>query len=160
MIPEEDDPNIRLIEHDTRRTLVSYSSILYDSRLVSATTDSAFTTTSTPKIQAVVAYESKRKHQKAKFTLLLGFKMVCDRILKFEIEAQLGCLKQGGLPRLGCSMTIFNLRPNDAPIFQACRKWDFHEVRYLLETGQASLFDVSSEVGGLLEVFCPSSNCV
>jgi hypothetical protein len=56
------------------------------------------------------------------------------------------------MPRLDCSMTIFNVRPKDTPIFSACQEHDINRVRYLLESGQACVYDVDEEIGGLLEV--------
>ncbi|ROV98724.1 hypothetical protein VMCG_06797 [Cytospora schulzeri] len=86
-------------------------------------------------------------------TLAVGFKLICDRILRFEIEVQQTCLRWAifGGPKVCGSMTVFNIRPYDASIFRACHRWDYEEVRYLLESGQASLYDVDEYGNGLLE---------
>lgn len=56
------------------------------------------------------------------------------------------------MPKLSCSLNVYNLRPNDAPISTAGRERDVSTVRYLLETGQASIYDVDDRIGGLIEV--------
>jgi hypothetical protein len=46
-----------------------------------------------------------------------------------------------------------NVRAVDAPIFQACFDWDLDTIQLLLETKQASVYDVDEETRcGLLEV--------
>lgn len=57
------------------------------------------------------------------------------------------------IPWLGCSFTTVNVRALDAPISKACQDWDLDTVRFLLETKQASIYDVDDECRlGLLEV--------
>jgi hypothetical protein len=57
------------------------------------------------------------------------------------------------IPWLGCSFTTVNVRAVDAPIFKPCYGWDLDTVRFLLETKQASIYDVDAEFRcGLLEV--------
>jgi hypothetical protein len=61
------------------------------------------------------------------------------------------------MPKFDYSMTMFNVRPKDAPIFRACQEWDINGVRYLLESRQASVYDADDEIGGLLEVRIPEA---
>lgn len=150
-IDEIDERETRLIEHGARMTLSRNSATFGDFRGIMATT-ATDTNTNTPKMSAVVTYESKRNRRKIKIAFFVGFKLFCNRILNFDVEMQQWCSRGGGKPWLGCSMTLFNIRPHDAPIFLACRRWDFHKVRYLIESGEASLYDVNEEIGGLLEV--------
>lgn len=150
-IDEIDGRETRLIEHSTRRTLNRNSATFGDFPGIMAA-NAADTNTNTPKMGAVVTYESKRNRRKIKIAFFVKFKLFCNRILNFDIEMQQWCSRGGGKPWLGCSMTLFNIRPRDAPIFLACRRWDFHEVRSLIESGEASLYDVNEEIGGLLEV--------
>lgn len=150
-LDEIDKRETRLIEHSTRRTLSRNSATFGDCRGIMATT-ATDTNTSTPKMGAVVTYESKQNRRKVKVAFFVRFKLFCNRILNFDVEMQQWCSRGGGKPRIGCSMTLFNIRPHDAPIFVACRRWDFHKVRHLIECGEASLYDVNEETGGLLEV--------
>ena len=141
------------MEHNRRRTLVRYSARFGDCHeLIPATPEHG--TTSKLKIGGSISFESKQNRRKIKMTLSVGFKLICNRILRFEIEAQQTCLRWAifGGPKVGGTMRIFNVRPLDAPIFEACLDLDFDQVMYLLESGQASLYDVSEERGGLLEV--------
>lgn len=150
-IDELDERETRIIEHGTRMTRSRYSTAFGDYRSIMATS-ATDTNTNTPKMGAVVTYESKRNRRKVKIAFFVRFKLFCDRILNFDVELQQWCSRGGGKPSLGCSMTLFNIRPHDAPIFVACRKWDLHKVRDLIECGEASLYDVNEEIGGLLEV--------
>lgn len=150
-LDEIDKRETRLIEHSTRRTLSRNSATFGDCRGILATT-ATDTDTNTPKMGAIVTYESKRNRRKVKIGFFVRFKLFCNRIFNFDVEMQQWCSRGGGKPSLGCSMTLFNIRPHDAPIFVACRKWDFRKVRSLIECGEASLYDVNEETGGLLEV--------
>lgn len=150
-IDEIDERETRLMEYSTRRTLGRNSATFGDFRGIMATT-ATDANTNTPKMGAVVTYESKRNRRKVKIAFFVKFKLFCNRILNFDVEMQQWCARGGGKPWLGCSMTLFNIRPQDAPIFLACRRWDFQKVRHLIESGEASLYDVNEEIGGLLEV--------
>lgn len=54
------------------------------------------------------------------------------------------------MPWVSASMSAINIRPADAPIFTAIRELDMGAVRGLLETGEASIKDVSDGEGHTL----------
>lgn len=137
------------------RILVKHSASFgeYQGLMGTTATD---TRTNTPRTGAAVDYETTSNRRRVKLAGVLGFKLICNRIIKFEIEGLQWYLRSGGIPQLSCSMTIFNVRPYDTPIFEACRRWDFGKVTHLIQTGQASLHDVDDKLGGLLEVKYPA----
>jgi hypothetical protein len=160
-IDDIEDMEIMLLEHDIRMTRYRSSATFQVGGFRATTATDTGTNTCTPKMTAVVTYESKRNRRKINLAVFLSFKLFCNRILKFDIEMQQWCSRGGGKPWLGCSVTLFNIRPYDAPIFQACRDWDFRKVRYLIESGQAILYDVNEKLGGLLEVgHFQASRCI
>lgn len=139
---------MRLLQHHMRRSYCQYS-IAYGSLNKSLTSDESVSGLS-------VTINSKRNRRKFRLIFSIGFNLFCRHILQFELNLQQQTLRQWtGMPRFGCSMTVFNVRPNDAPIFRACQEWDLSRVKYLLESGQASVYDVEDEIGGLLEVRTP-----
>jgi hypothetical protein len=100
-----------------------------------------------------VTLQSKRNRRKFRIVFGMGFNLFCRHILQFELNLQQQTLREWiSMPRAGCSINILNVRPSGAPIFRACREWDFDQVRYLLESRQASVYDVEAQIGGLLEV--------
>jgi hypothetical protein len=109
-------------------------------------------TSDTPAMGASVAIQSKRNRQKLILVFELGFNLFCQQVLRFELNLQLKTRQWTSMPRLDCSMTIFNVRPKDTPTFSACQEHDINRVRYILESGQACVYDVDEEIGGLLEV--------
>lgn len=144
--PEYRTPGIQLIDHDMRRTLQSYSSVIGNIRSLPDVTGPKAT------IGAQVTLDSKRRRRRARIVVSAAFRLFCGRVLQFELQAQLTARRWTITPWLGCSMRIYNLRPSYAPIFLACKDRDFEEVRYLLESGQASVYDGDEEIGGLIEV--------
>jgi hypothetical protein len=109
------------------------------------------------KLGALVTMQTKRNRRKLRFVISIGFKLFCQRVLQFELILQHNIRQWTGMPKVGCSMTIFSVWPSDAPIFRACQEWDLNKIRYLLESGEASVYDVEDEIGGLLEVRGPKA---
>lgn len=111
-------------------------------------------------VGADLTWESRRNSRRAKLLFHAGFSLFGQQILRFELCAQLICHSWKIGPSINSSLTIINLRPSHSPIFLACRHYNIDEVHYLLETGLASINDVDSETGGLLEVgyFSPSTS--
>lgn len=99
-----------------------------------------------------ITVESKRKSQKARALLNVSFKILGQKLLRLQIQAQLLCRSWTLIPSITSSVTIINLRPTKSPIFLACQRWDLEEVHYLLDAGEASINDADEEVGGLLDV--------
>ncbi|KAI3328843.1 hypothetical protein F4824DRAFT_516905 [Ustulina deusta] len=137
------DPGMRLIEHDMRRSLSTHSVVYGSLRRLHTTEKRA--------IGAMLTVQSKRNRRKLRLVFEIGFKLFSQHVLRFELNLRQTARRWTSMPTVDCSMPIFNVRPNDAPIFQACRDKDVNRVRYLLESGQASVHDVDDEVGGLLE---------
>lgn len=102
-----------------------------------------------------ISLESKRKSRRARFTLNMQYRLFGTYILRFELQMQLLCRSWSLSPQISPHLTVFYLRPSDSPIFEACQAWDLDEVRWLLKTGQASIYDVDEYTGGLLEVCLP-----
>lgn len=140
------EPGQRLIEHNIRRTLSSYVATIGNGG--SPTVDRNMMSS----VGAGIVINSKRESTKVRLMFNLGCKLIGGRILDFELQIMLNCRYWTVTPRLASSLAIFNLRPSNSPIFLACRKHDFDEVRYLLENGQASIYDIDEQTGGLLEV--------
>ncbi|KAI0836756.1 hypothetical protein F5Y06DRAFT_273291 [Hypoxylon sp. FL0890] len=140
---EEVDPGVRLIQHHMRRSLFYYSRE-YGSLRELPTSDKR-------RVGAMVTVQSKRARRRLRFVLEIGFNVICQQVLRFELNLQQAARHWLGMPRFDCSVTMFNVRPKDAPIFQACRQSDLSRVRYLLGSGQATIFDCDDEIGGLLE---------
>jgi hypothetical protein len=150
-IRDQVDPGMRLIEHDIRRSLSFFSVALGNLRKLPSKDKSA--------VGESVTMQSKRNHRKLRIVINIAFNLFFQQVLQFELNLQQITRQWTGMPKFDCSMTVFNVRPNDAPIFDACRKWDIVRVRYLLGSGQASLYDVSDKLGGgLLEVRIPQAN--
>ncbi|KAI1350763.1 hypothetical protein F5Y01DRAFT_284810 [Xylaria sp. FL0043] len=147
MEEEEDDdradPSVRLLEHYMRKSR-NHRAIAFGSL-------HQLCTTNRPAVGASLTAQSKRNRQKLRAVLEFGFNLFCQHILQFELTVQQVARGWVSMPRLNCSMTIFNVRPTDAPIFQACRDRNIGKVRYLLESGEASVHDADDEIGGLLE---------
>ncbi|KAI1781525.1 hypothetical protein F4818DRAFT_399233 [Hypoxylon cercidicola] len=142
-LEHEVDPGMRLIEHHMRR------SHWYYSRKYGALCESPIS--DKHRVGTMLTVQSKRAHRKFRFVLEIGFNMFCQQVLKFELNLQQAARYWIGMPKFDCSVTLFNVRPRDASIFQACQKRDLSRVRYLLESGQASIYDSDDEFGGLLE---------
>ncbi|RYC63527.1 hypothetical protein CHU98_g2689 [Xylaria longipes] len=142
-IEDQVDPGMRLIEHDMRRSL-SYHSVMLGSLRKLPTTDKRA-------IGAMLTVQSKRNRRRLKLVFEIGFKLFSQHVLQFELNLRQAARHWTGMPTVDCSMPIFNVRPGGAPIFRACFSLDINTVRYLLESGQASVYDVDDENGGLLE---------
>lgn len=108
-----------------------------------------------------ITVESKRKSQKVRALFNVSFRILGQKLLRLEVQAQLLCRSWKLSPSITSSVTIINLRPSKSPILSACQKWDLEEVHYLLNSGEASLNDADEEVGGLLDVSSSAtpSNC-
>lgn len=140
------EPRYALIEHSMRRTLSSYVATVGNTGSITAARDGVSSA------GARIAIISKRKSTNVRFMFNLCCKLMGGRILNFELQIMLSCRSWTLTPRVASSLAIFNLRPSDSPIFLACQEHNFNEVRYLLEDGQASIYDIDEEIGGLLEV--------
>ncbi|KAI0433911.1 hypothetical protein F5Y09DRAFT_297835 [Xylaria sp. FL1042] len=137
------DPGVRFLKHHTRKSLTQHS-ITFGSLRKSCTANK-------PAIGALLTAQSKRKSQKLRVVLEFGFNLFCQHVLQFELNLRQVARGWASMPRLNCSMTVFNVRPTDAPIFQACRDGDIGKVKFLLESGEASVYDADDRIGGLLE---------
>jgi hypothetical protein len=111
-----------------------------------------------PQLGLSLSLTSKRHLKKARAILKLGLRLIHQQIFQFEIVTKYNARYWMNLPWLRCSFTTVNIRPCWAPIFRACSSWDLGTVRHLLETGQASIYDVDEENrDGLLEVRRPQT---
>lgn len=134
------------MEYEGNRTLCDYSQTWGSFHNPQRNTDK------TTSMGTSISFQSKRNRRKLRISLNAKFYFLCVRILQFEIRAQHISRQWLGGTWIGCSMTIFNLRPRKSPIFEACLDLDYLRTRDLLESGQASVYDVDDEYGGLLEV--------
>jgi hypothetical protein len=106
-----------------------------------------------PKVGVRITAASKRHLRKARVVLRLGLRLIHQYIIQFELQIRQDARHWTSIPWLGCSLTTVNVRAVNAPIFQACSDWDLDTVQFLLETRQASIYDVDEEYRcGLLEV--------
>jgi hypothetical protein len=138
----------RLLEHPREKT-EQYYSWDFESRI----SHSSAPDTYTPKLEVAVTVAAKRNIRKARIIVKMGFRLIRRHIMWFELNVRHNARHWASLPWLMCSFTTVNVRANDAPIFQACFDWNLESVRFLLETGRASVYDVDEETGrGLLEV--------
>ncbi|KAI8630491.1 hypothetical protein F5Y19DRAFT_427785 [Xylariaceae sp. FL1651] len=95
---------------------------------------------------------STKAYRSFRLILRLRFRLMQHYIIRFEMALRSNTRHWMSTPSLSCSFTIVNVRPTDAPIFEACFDWDLNRVRYLLDTGQASILDVDDNTRrGLLE---------
>ncbi|KAI0508925.1 hypothetical protein F5B22DRAFT_618643 [Xylaria bambusicola] len=105
-----------------------------------------------PKLDMSVEFTSSQVKRKLHFVLRAGIRLIRQQMIQFNLTIQHDAKHWMSLPRLGLSLRPIYIRPADAPIFQACHDWDLEAVRYLLDTGQATIYDVDSELRrGLLE---------
>ncbi|KAI6090777.1 hypothetical protein F4821DRAFT_227843 [Hypoxylon rubiginosum] len=144
IIEDESGILIKALEFKENRTLTNYSRTW--GSFHNPYTDTGKTTWGTS-----ISFKSKRNRRKFTISLKMKFTFLCVRILQFEMRAQHISRQWLGAPWLGCSMTVFNFRPQDSLIFGACRDRDFWRVRDLFESGEASVYDVDDTYGGLLE---------
>lgn len=143
---ETDDPVQRLVEHNLRRTLG------YCEAGVGRTSRQVAFENGWSSVGAAAVLRRKHNSTKIKFLISLGCKLFGATILKGELQISINCRFWSLEPHITSSITALNLRPTDSPIFVACRQRDLNQVRYLLHTGEASIYDVDEELGGLLEV--------
>lgn len=137
----------QLLNHEMRRTRLQYS------RNFGSLTTSLVDSTRWPQFDATVSLASKQNRRKLRLVLRAGFRLIEQHMLHFELTIGHNARSWMSIPWLGCSFTTINVRPEDSPIFRACQDGDLDSVRYLLETGQASIYDVDDEErDGLLEV--------
>lgn len=132
-----------------RRTLSRHSVSFGDGRSLESLRDFALG------IGGSIGLESKRKSRRAKLILNMQYRLFGTYILRLELQMQLLCRSWSLSPQILPHLTVCFLRPSDSPIFEACQTYNFGEVRWLLETGQASIYDVDGDIGGLLEVCSP-----
>ena len=102
--------------------------------------------------EASVKVTSRRTRRALRSVVRVGFHLLCQRIVRLEFQAQQASRSWASLPRLSCVLTLANVRSFQDPIFLACWRKDIEGVRYLLESGQASITDVDEYGRGLLEV--------
>lgn len=95
---------------------------------------------------------SKRSTWAARVMLKGQLNFFGRRIIHTEIRMHHFTRSWTSMPSISSLMTILNIRPNDTPIFRACRNYDLPTIQHLLETGKASVFDVDEDRSGLLEV--------
>ncbi|KAI1133245.1 hypothetical protein F5Y10DRAFT_84773 [Nemania abortiva] len=105
-----------------------------------------------PQLDVAISSSSNQARRKMRFVLRMGFRLIQQHILHFEVTLRQNARQWMSIPWLGCSLTTINVRPIESPIFRACFDWDFESVRFLIETSQASIYDVDNETRrGLLE---------
>lgn len=143
---EKDDPIQRLMEHNARRT------VRYHAITVGNITRRMVSGSGSPNAVAAASISRKRAYTKAKLVISLGCRLVGESILKFELQVSVKCRSWWFGPRLASYFTILNLRPSQNPIFVACRQHNLDEVRYLIQSGKATIRDIDEDTGGLLEV--------
>lgn len=143
---EQDDPIQMLTEHYSRRTN-RHHEITVGSPVRGLA--SGFGSSSA---MAAASISQKRTSTKIQLLISLGFRLLGQSVLKFELQVSVNCRTWSFSPRLASYFTILNLRPSQSPIFVACRQRNLDEVRYLIQSGQASVRDVDQSTGGLLEV--------
>ncbi|KAI1332896.1 hypothetical protein F5Y16DRAFT_356911 [Xylariaceae sp. FL0255] len=105
-----------------------------------------------PTIQASISSNSWHNRRNARLALRLGLKLMQQRVFYFEFNLRQVSRYWVSIPSVEFSIASVNVRPSNSPIFKACFDWNLKMVRFLLETGQASIYDVDHEMGdGLLE---------
>ncbi|KAI1140197.1 hypothetical protein F5Y05DRAFT_377519 [Hypoxylon sp. FL0543] len=140
---QEVDPGVRLLQHHMRRSLWYYSREYGSLR--------ELPTIKKSRVGAMLTVQYKKARRRLRFVLDIGFNVFSQQVLRFELSLQQAVRHWTGMPTFDCSMKIFNVRSKESSIFLACQKRDLSRVRYLLESGQASIFDCDDEIGGLLE---------
>jgi hypothetical protein len=106
-----------------------------------------------PKLDISIVLSSSQVKRKLRLVLRAGIRLIRKQMIRFDLTVQHNAKHWMSLPRLGLSLTPIYIRPADAPIFQACYDCDLEAVRYLLDTGQATIYDIDSKSRrGLLEV--------
>lgn len=137
----------RLVEHSMRITRKSYSWAFGQVDQLPRT--DIFK----PRVGVKLTFASKRNMRKARVVLLLGLRLMYQHLFHFELNVRHSTRHWMSIPWLSCSLTTVNVRAADAPIFKACFDWDLDTIQLLLETKQASVYDVDEETRcGLLEV--------
>lgn len=141
-------------EYDWRKTLATYSwAYEYSKRSQRASSRES-------RFGVKMTLVSKRNMQTARAIFRARLNFLGQRIILAEIRIRRFALAWMSLPSVDTSVTVFNIRPDEAPIFQACRDGDFCRIRYLLETRQASICDVQhTRREGLLEVSDKKPHC-
>lgn len=140
------DPRLMLSQHNSRRSLSLYVASFENDDHPSNPNRAAYS------VRGSVILSSKRMSRKATVQLGARYKLVGICLLQFELRIHFLLRSWVLSPSFTSNLTVSYLRSKDSPIFRACHTYDFGEVRYLLETGQASIRDVDETVGGLLEV--------
>lgn len=97
-------------------------------------------------------FVSKRNTWAARVMLKAQLNFFGRRIIHTEFKMHHFTRSWMSMPSISSLVTILNIRPNDTPIFEACREHDLPTIQHLLETGKASVFDVNEDRDGLLEV--------
>ncbi|RSL45605.1 hypothetical protein CEP53_010701 [Fusarium sp. AF-6] len=103
------------------------------------------------RLQGSLSLTSKKNLWKARALFKVRVNILGRRIIRLEINAQHFTQIWLGMPFLSGQISIVNVRPKDAPIFDACVNLDLPMVKHLLETGEASIHDVDEDGDGLLE---------
>lgn len=104
------------------------------------------------RVKGSLSLISKKNLWKARALIKTRVNILGQRIICLEIKAQQFTQTWLSMPSLSGIISVVNVRPKDAPIFRACREFDFPTVKHLLETGEASIHDVDQSGDGLLEV--------
>ncbi|KAI0151631.1 hypothetical protein GGR57DRAFT_177994 [Xylariaceae sp. FL1272] len=105
-----------------------------------------------PLTGASITATSTHNRRKVRLILRAGLRLMQQHIVHFEFTIGQNARHWMSMPWLGCSISTLNVRPTHAPIFRACFEWDLESVRYLIDSGQASIYDVDAEFHcGLLE---------
>ncbi|GAW17428.1 hypothetical protein ANO14919_068850 [Xylariales sp. No.14919] len=95
---------------------------------------------------------SSQIRRKLRLVLRVGLRLIRQQMIQVDLNIRHDVKHWMSLPRLGLSLTPIYIRPANSPIFQACFDCDLEAVRYLIDTGQATIHDVDSESRrGLLE---------
>ena len=108
-------------------------------------------TTHSQSLGALLQLQRKRHERKVRAKARLWFNLFGPKLLDLEIAIRVRS-KAWISPSVECRISAINIRPSDAPIFKACYSRNLPEVKLLLESGEASVNDVSEEGRSLLAV--------
>jgi hypothetical protein len=102
------------------------------------------------RFRVMVSVQSKRHQKLLRAKMRTWLKFFGPKVVEFDFTIQ-HRTKSWMSPAMQCAVRITNMRPYDSLIFQACRYVDFERVKMLLDSGEASINDMT-EWGGLLYV--------
>lgn len=100
---------------------------------------------------AMVELERRRYDKKLRAKVRAWLNLFGPRVVDFEISIRIRSLAWMS-PSMECLVRTVNVRPWGCPIFQACEFADLKRVKFLLESGEASINDVCPDGNSLLWV--------